>query len=53
MTDTIFLEPVAPSKRIIFVDIRNTSLSVAPIRQIMNLMQQSQRWSKAWLDQLV
>jgi len=25
MTDTIFLEPVAPAKRIIFVDIRNTS----------------------------
>lgn len=36
MSKTIFLEPVAPAKRIIFVDIRNTSDKDLPIKQLIH-----------------
>lgn len=35
MSETIFLEPVAPAKRIIFVNIRNTSDKELPIEQLI------------------
>ncbi len=36
MSETIFLEPVAPKKRIIFVDIRNTTDMELPIEQLIH-----------------
>jgi len=35
MSETIFLEPVSPSKRIVFVDIRNTSDKELPIEALI------------------
>ena len=36
MSETIFLEPVSPSKRIVFIDIRNTSDKDLPIQQLIH-----------------
>lgn len=35
MSETIFLEPVAPAKRTIFVDIRNTSDKELPVKEMI------------------
>ncbi|MDH3355472.1 MAG: complement resistance protein TraT [Chromatiales bacterium] len=35
MSETIFLEPVAPSRRIVFIDVRNTSDKELPIEQLI------------------
>lgn len=35
MSETIFLEPVSPNKKIVFIDIRNTSDQDLPIKQLI------------------